>query len=51
MDVVLVLLDASNLDLMFCTCGVLINLMVDVESRGLLRKLHGEQKYVSIIFV
>ena len=47
---ILVLLDSSNLDLVFCTCGVLINLMVDFDSRGLLKKLDGVSKYVEQYF-
>lgn len=44
LEAIVTLLDSSNIDMVFCTCGVLVNLMVDVPTRSIFKRLQGEQK-------
>ena len=41
------LLESSNREVVFCSCGVLINLMVDNENRRILQADNGVRKYAS----
>lgn len=47
--VFITLLDSRDPEVIFCTCGVLVNMMVDVSTRNLLSKFNAISKLIDIL--
>jgi len=44
LEAIITLLDSSSIDMVYCTCGVLVNLMVDIPTRSLFKQKQGAEK-------
>ena len=48
-DVIINLLDSNNTDVIFSTCGILINIMIDEDNRVQFKKFGGITKLINIL--
>lgn len=48
-DVIMNILDSNQPDVVFCTCGILINIMLDETNRLQFKKFHGISKLINIL--